>query len=265
MPVKSECGSPHSRGLVSCCVGGVPDASELDLRQSSGGAGGFRGGRSGRRMVATLLAMMLSAAMISVLPGAAPASADGAPPDSAMTKSGMGEFKNLQVTVSQTKNLINQAVTVTWKGGAPTTPATGAFGANFLQIMQCWGDDPAGPDRSQCQFGAANTKPIHGAWVPSSAGHHQRGRPEGDPHKPVGAAFVPFWPVGHPQPTGPGEVTKMTSSTHRSPTRSRWPVPMPMARDKRTSRSRPCSRLPGWAVVIRSLRAVSPKAGPVGW
>ena len=157
-------------------------------------------------MVATLLAMMLSAAMISVLPGAAPASADGAPPDSAMTKSGMGEFKNLQVTVSQTKNLINQAVTVTWKGGAPTTPATGAFGANFLQIMQCWGDDPAGPDRSQCQFGAANTNPpIHGAWVPSRQVTTTVVDPKETLTKPVGAAFVPFWPVGHPQPTGPGD------------------------------------------------------------
>ena len=76
--------------------------------------------------MALTLALVLGAVMISVLPGAPPASADGAPADSAMTKSGAGEFKDLKVTVSQTKNLINQTVTVSWTGGAPTTPV-GAF------------------------------------------------------------------------------------------------------------------------------------------
>jgi hypothetical protein len=73
--------------------------------------------------VAALLAMMLSAAVISVLSGAPPAfaaPAAGTPLDSVVTVSGTGAFANLKVTVSQTKNLVNQAVTVSWTGGTPT-------------------------------------------------------------------------------------------------------------------------------------------------
>src|SRR6185312_8981901 len=117
---------------------------------------------------AALLAMMMSAAVANALSGAGLASADGGPPDSAMTLPGKNEFANLQVTVSQTKNLINQVITVSWKGGVPTQPVTGGFSTNFLQIMQCWGDDSAGPDRTQCQFGggvAANLQA--GSWTRS--------------------------------------------------------------------------------------------------
>ena len=58
---------------------------------------------SARRVVAVLLAVLLGGALISVLPDAAPASADGAPNGSAITESGApGEFANLKVTVSQT-------------------------------------------------------------------------------------------------------------------------------------------------------------------
>jgi hypothetical protein len=70
-------------------------------------------------MAAALLAMMLGATVISVLLGATPASAAGAPTDSVMTKPGTGDFANLEVTVSQTENLINQVVTVSWTGGVP--------------------------------------------------------------------------------------------------------------------------------------------------
>ncbi|MGH3549114.1 MAG: hypothetical protein ACRDQU_13590 [Pseudonocardiaceae bacterium] len=145
--------------------------------------------------------------MINTRPGAPPASADGAPADSAMTKSGTGEFANLQVTVSQTKNLINQTVVVTWKGGVQTEPITGGpFSADYLQIMQCWGDDPAGPDRSQCQFGASGQSvPAAGAWVRSRQVTTTVVDPKETLTKPVGAAYVPFWPIGHPQPTGPGD------------------------------------------------------------
>ena len=63
-------------------------------------------------------------------------------------------FKNLEVTVSQTENLVNQGIRITWKGAKPTSP--GEYASNYLQIMQCWGDDPAGPTPQQCQFGAPN-------------------------------------------------------------------------------------------------------------
>jgi hypothetical protein len=71
---------------------------------------------------------------------------------SEVTVSGTGAFASLKVTVGQTKNLVNQAVDVTWSGARTTAPGTG-FGVNFLQMMQCWGDDADGPTREQCQFG----------------------------------------------------------------------------------------------------------------
>jgi hypothetical protein len=161
---------------------------------------------SASRVVAALLAVMLGAAVISVLPGAPPASADGPPSDSAMTVSGKGDFANLQVTVSQTKNLINQVITVAWKGGVPTKPQTGGFAADFLQIMQCWGDDPAGPDRTQCQFGTGSVGSLaFGSWI----GNRQVGYDFVDPKEtlrvppgspPGSSPYVPFWPAGTPKP-----------------------------------------------------------------
>jgi hypothetical protein len=155
---------------------------------------------SARRVVAALLAMMLCAAVISVLPGSLWASAapgDGPPSDSEMTLSGNpdGPFKELKVTVSQTKNLINQVVTVGWTGGTPTV---GAFAINFLQIMQCWGDDPAGPERTQCQFGAANSG-REGLVASRQLDFGTFDDPKeklvvpGTPKN--GTIFVPFWPV----------------------------------------------------------------------
>ncbi|MHC5797381.1 hypothetical protein ACVXZ4_14610 [Lacisediminihabitans sp. FW035] len=65
---------------------------------------------------------------------------------------------NLRVTVSQTKNLISQGIVVSWSGGKKSTvPSSQTGGENFLQIMQCGGDDPANPgqpDRTTCQYGA---------------------------------------------------------------------------------------------------------------
>jgi hypothetical protein len=84
-------------------------------------------------------------------------------------------FPNLTVTVNQTKDLVNQDVSLSWTGGTATTGPTGTtFGANYLQIFECWGDpettNPAGttdpgPSPSQCEFGgesanAQNSYPI---------------------------------------------------------------------------------------------------------
>ena len=63
-------------------------------------------------------------------------------------------FSRLEVTVSQTRNLSHQSVTVDWKGGRPTS--AGQFSYDYLQIMQCWGDDASGPTPDQCQWGAPN-------------------------------------------------------------------------------------------------------------
>jgi len=116
--------------------------------------------------VAALLTMMLAATVVGGLPSSLLAVADSADPppsDSAVTVSGRGDFADLKVTVSQTKNLINQTVIVSWTGAKPTVDSV-EFYSNFLQIMQCWGDGPAGPDRSQCQFGASGVS-RNNPWV----------------------------------------------------------------------------------------------------
>lgn len=71
---------------------------------------------------------------------------------------------NLAVTVSQTTDLISQGLSINWTnpgGTASALPAGDSGGENFLQIMQCWGDDPsvlvgqsAQPDRTTCEYGS---------------------------------------------------------------------------------------------------------------
>lgn len=166
---------------------------------------------NGRRVVAALLAMVLAAAVISVLPSSSLASAapDPASSGSAVTMSGKGEFAGLKVTVSQTTNLINQTVTVSWTGGKPTVPADGEFGADYLQIMQCWGDDPTGPDRTQCQYGGSYTQPspTAGTFVRSrQVNYGSLVDPKETLKQPAGSftnVFVPFWAVGQAKPTAP--------------------------------------------------------------
>jgi hypothetical protein len=77
------------------------------------------------------------------------ASAAGAS-SSAVTVTGTGDFAGLSVTVAKTRGLVNEVVPLTWHGAAPTR---GNFTVDYLQIMQCWGDDTSGPQREQCQYG----------------------------------------------------------------------------------------------------------------
>jgi len=75
-------------------------------------------------------------------------------------------FPDLKVTVSQTRDLVSQGITVTWTGGKQSTPESSGTGGNdYLQIMQCGGDEPIDPDnpdktpqpdRLTCEYGAAN-------------------------------------------------------------------------------------------------------------
>jgi len=65
------------------------------------------------------------------------------------------DFKNLKVTVSQTKDIAHQGLTVTWTGGAPTVQVGGTVQGNYLQMMECWGDATSGPTPEQCEFGSA--------------------------------------------------------------------------------------------------------------
>ncbi|MET9081612.1 hypothetical protein ABZX77_06855 [Streptomyces sp. NPDC004237] len=122
--------------------------------------------RTSRTRIRNALVRLLAGATVGALAGLAVAQAAPsatAATGSAVTVSGRGEFKDMKFTVSQTKNLTSQAVTVSWTGGTATTFAGTQFNTDFVQIMQCWGDDDGtvpsnpGPSRTQCQYGASPT------------------------------------------------------------------------------------------------------------
>ncbi|HEY0807343.1 MAG TPA: hypothetical protein VGD84_19920, partial [Pseudonocardiaceae bacterium] len=58
------------------------------------------------------------------------------------------DFQNLHVTVSQTQNLVHQAISVSWSG-----LSTNSTDGGFLQLMQCYGDANTGPTPENCEFG----------------------------------------------------------------------------------------------------------------
>ncbi|MFC8075655.1 hypothetical protein ACFUN8_08935 [Streptomyces sp. NPDC057307] len=109
------------------------------------------------------------------------------------------DFSSLKVTVHQTEQLRAQGVRVTWTGARPTE--TG-FRHNYLQLMQCWGDDPAGPGREQCQFGGSGVTSSGGGWTslrqidgapdPAETEYVDNGQ---------GESYVPFRPANGDAPT----------------------------------------------------------------
>lgn len=108
---------------------------------------------------------------------------------SAVTVHGTGEFSNLAVTVDQTRDLVDQRVHLSWTG-APATQFKGSeFAADFLQVMQCWGDPVAGPDRTQCQYGVLNDA-RNAAFGPDTRRLDTQ-YPSATP-EPITAANVPF-------------------------------------------------------------------------
>ncbi|SHI13595.1 hypothetical protein [Streptomyces sp. 3214.6] len=122
-----------------------------------------------RRLLLRLVCGSAAGALAGLALAQAAPPAAAAPTGSAVTVSGRGEFKDMKFTVDQTTHLTSQAVTVSWTGGTPTTFAGTLFDTDFVQIMQCWGDDdgtvPAdpGPPRTQCQYGASPTTD-RGSW-----------------------------------------------------------------------------------------------------
>ncbi|MGH3671719.1 MAG: hypothetical protein ACRDSH_13960, partial [Pseudonocardiaceae bacterium] len=163
-----------------------------------------------RAVVVLLLALLVSATLTVIVPSSSRAFAvsdEPTSPDSAVTMSGKPgtEFADLKVTVSQTRDLINQAVTVSWTGGKQTLGFTD-FQVNYLQIMQCWGDDPRGPDRTQCQFGGLTGQGTAGSFVRSRQVSY--GPTLVDPKESLtgqaGFVYVPFWAAGRDQPADVG-------------------------------------------------------------
>lgn len=135
------------------------------------------------------------------------ATADPTDSGSAVTVHGSGNFSNLAITVSQTKNLTTQVVQVSWAGGVPTKPGAGSFYADYLQIMQCWGDPVKGPDRTQCEFGQSGDQ-RGGFWSNSRQVTYGTTFPA-DPNEPLQPAngvdaSVPFDSVTGVQVPGDG-------------------------------------------------------------
>lgn len=65
-------------------------------------------------------------------------------------------LKDFRLTVSQTEDLLNQTVEVSWEGGVSTA-------GNFLQLMQCWSDGPTvQPRREQCAYGGLDREATNG-------------------------------------------------------------------------------------------------------
>ena len=123
-----------------------------------------------------------------------------------VTVRGADEFAGLEVTVTQTSHLVNQVVGVSWTGGRATSPSPMSFGQNYLEVMQCWGDQATGPDREQCQYGASKGDSRGGAYVPSRQLNY--GRTLTDPAETVRPAgenqnvYAPFRPANG----GPAET-----------------------------------------------------------
>lgn len=154
------------------------------------------------------LGAFASALVVALLPlpattapaQAAPAGAAPAAAGSAVTVTGRkgpyDDFSKLKVTVHQTKQLRAQGVRISWTGGTPSE----GFDRNYLQIMQCWGDDPAGPKREQCQFGGSGVAQ-GGNWT----GLRQLGGedPAEKEYKDngEGESYVPFRPADGSKPT----------------------------------------------------------------
>ena len=83
-------------------------------------------------------------------------------------------FPDLKVSISQTKDLVSQGVSINFSGLAKSIRPNGDIGGtNFLQIAQCWGEDPNNPghpDRTTCQYGSekANQASVRDNYVRSN-------------------------------------------------------------------------------------------------
>ena len=69
------------------------------------------------------------------------------------------DFQTLTVTVSQTQDIGHQSVTVSWSGALPTVRSGGQVDADYLQMMECYGDASTGPTPEQCEYGTTGLLP----------------------------------------------------------------------------------------------------------
>ncbi|MFF7141450.1 hypothetical protein [Streptomyces nodosus] len=153
-----------------------------------------------RSRIVAGIGSLLAALVLALLPLPQGQAQAAAADDSAVTKAGTkgpyDDFSDLEVTVHQTNNLRGQGVQVTWTGGKP---ASGYKYVDYLQLMQCWGDDPDGPSREQCEFGDAPPSPLFSGLrvLPKGTDPLETQYTDGDVFS---NPFVPFRPV-HGDPT----------------------------------------------------------------
>ncbi|MEV7523390.1 hypothetical protein [Streptomyces sp. NPDC091371] len=202
-----------------------------DPRGGNPRGGNPRGGtpRRGRlRLLFGVVCLALLPVVAAGGTGGQPAHAAPAADGSAATVSGTGPFADLKVTVSQTRNLVNQVVKVSWTGGAPTLSDT-AYSANYLQIMQCWGDAATGPTTDQCQFGGSSALGAGAGNQAAGAYTNSRQLNYGDnlkdaenqplpPPTPSGISYAPFRTV-NADPVSPGNWNEFfdVNSTNEVP------------------------------------------------
>jgi hypothetical protein len=85
-------------------------------------------------------------------------------PDRVTSSPHYGDFDDISVSVSQTTGIIDQAIRVSVTGfaGTKSSNANGQTitnAQNYLQAMQCWGDDPLASNFNQtCQWGGRYTQ-----------------------------------------------------------------------------------------------------------
>ncbi len=196
------------------------------------------------------------------------AGAGSASSGSAVTVSGTGKFASLKVTVSQTKNLIDQVINITWKGGTPTFQGGQVFGVHYLQMMECWGDSTSGPDRTQCEFGAFAGDARGGAYVASRQVTY--GASPVDPIEPIklppnsqGSLNVPFKSVtGETWTDGPNPFYDQSSSNE---------IPFALTTSDGTGQTffetPTVTQAPGSAAARRSptRRPIRPRRASAGW
>lgn len=108
------------------------------------------GVRTRIRSLAALFLLVGTLVPVAVLaPQHGASAAEG---DVPVTKNGSGRFSDVAVTVSQVAHMRNQVVRISWTGAKQSSTSGANFLNNYMQIMQCWGDE-AEPQREKCQYG----------------------------------------------------------------------------------------------------------------
>ncbi len=177
------------------------------------------------------LAAGIGSASIAAAAAAAPVKQDATPPVSSATTVAWDNadrntadpnyslFKNMSFSVSQTKDLTDQGIIVNWSGGKVTPPLDDK--TDYMQMMECWGDDTTGPTPQQCEWGEPSG--TLAGLVGSNAASRSLTQGE-DPNQQYTAAYqapathgivaysVPFTPVAG--------VSTFTPSTYFSPSSS---------------------------------------------